>query len=218
VEKNRLAEALKKHQLLVEYNFYIPNGMDEQETPPADLPGGETPVETPEAPTEPTGEPASPESTPDLSAAQPTTPEPTPNEKGEVELDVTDLVNSTKDTKDKIDGINELLNNLMGKFDEFETKMSSFDQILGKIDSLEKDLDKRIPTPVEKLEMRSMDSYPYSVKLSDYWKDEVEEIEDGEGKEDNYTLTDDDIKKDYSPSDIKTSFDIQKPEDQSFKN
>ena len=217
MEKNRLAEALKKHQLLVEYNFYLPSGMDEQEetAPPADLPGGET--LSPEAPAEPTGEPASPEPTPEVPTSEPTPIEPTPNEKGEVELDITDLVNSTKDTKDKIDGINELLNNLMGKFDEFETKMGSFDQILDKINSLEKDIDKRIPTPTEKLEMRSMDSFPYSVKLTDYWKEETENMEgsdDEQGGE--HVLTPEDIKKDYNASTIKTSFDIQKFEDQDF--
>lgn len=218
METNRLAETLKKHQLLVEYNFYIPKGVDEQETTPA-----------PEAPTEPEGLPATPEPTPDATpemdtAGEPALPaepvgmtEPTPNEQGEVELDITDLVNSTKDTKDKIEGTNQLLNNLMSKFDEFETKMSSFDQILNRIDSLEKDLDKRMPTPVEKLEMRSMDSFPYTVKLSDFWKEETEEIENSEGKEDAYTLTPEDIKKDYSPSTIKTSFDIQKSEDQDFE-
>lgn len=211
METNRLAETLKKHQLLVEYNFYISKGVDEQEATPA-----------PEAPTEPEGLPATPEPTPDATpemdtAGEPTLPaEPTPNEQGEVELDITDLVNSTKDTKDKIEGTNQLLNNLMAKFDEFETKMSSFDQILGRIDSLEKDLDKRMPTPVEKLEMRSMDSYPYSVKLSDFWKEETEEIGNSEGNESEFTLTPEDIKKDYSPSTIKTSFDIQKSEDQDF--
>lgn len=207
--------------MLVEYNFYIPKGVDEQAEP------------TPEPPADPAGLPATPEPAPDLgggtdpgatpeTAGATTDPaalggtEPAPNESGEVEVDITDLVNSSKDTKYKIEGTNELLNNLLSKFDEFESKMSSFDQIINKIDSLEKDFNKRLPTPVEKLEMRSMESYPYSVKLTDFWKDETEEIENSEGKEDGYTLTDDDVKKDYSPSDIKTSFDIQKPGDQSF--
>lgn len=216
MEKNRLAEALKKYELLVEYNFYVPKGVDEQEAPPADAPpaGGE--VEIP-APTEPIGAPAPGEPMPDAPEAAPI-PEPQPEPEGEVEIDITDLVNSSKDTKEKIEGTNELLNNLLSKFEEFESKMSSFDQIINRIDNLEQDIDKRLPTPIEKLEMRSMDSYPYSVKLTDFWKDEVEGIENSQGKEDDYTLTDDDVKKDYSPSDIKNSFDIQKPEDQDFRN
>lgn len=209
--------------MLVEYNFYIPKGMDEQDVPPAD-PGaapadpGAAPTDAVTPPADPTAAPATPEPTPDVPAAGIETTEPAPNAEGEVELDITDLVNSTKDTKEKIEGTNELLNSLMAKFDEFESKISSFDQILNKIDSLEKDFDKRMPTPVEKLEMRSMDSFPYSVKLTDFWNDETENIENEEGKEDGYSLTPEDVKKDYSPSDIKTSFDIQKSEDQSFNN
>ena len=39
--------------------------------------------------------------------------------------------------------------------------------ISAKIDSLENELEKRAPTPTEKIEMRSLDSYPYNIKLSD---------------------------------------------------
>lgn len=213
MEKNRLAETLKKHQLLVEYNFYIPKGMDEQDVPPTDAPVGDVPAEP--APAEPTATPATPEVMPELPTPQ---PEETPNKDGEVEVDITDLVNSTKDTKDKIDGTNELLNSLISKFDELENRMSSFDQILNRIDKIEQDFEKRLPTPVEKLEMRSMDSYPYSVKLSDFWSEETENLGDSNTEEDKneYILTPEDIKKDYNPSTVKTSFSVQNPEDQDF--
>lgn len=199
--------------MLVEYNFYIPKNVDEQEaTPPVDAPAEALDLPTP---TEPTGAatPATPEPTPEL----PTTPK--EEEKGgEVEVDITDLVNSTKDTKDKIEGTNELLNTIVSKFEELENKIASFDEIIGRLDQIEQDFEKRLPTPVEKLEMRSMDSFPYSVKLSDYWKDETENIEGEDttkqGKE--YVLTPEDIKKDYNPSTIKTSFSVENPEDQDF--
>lgn len=186
--------------------------MDEQEvTPPGDAP---VPSDIP-VPTEPTG------------AATPATPEPTPElpttskeeEKGgEVEVDITDLVNSTKDTKDKIEGTNELLNTLVSKFDELESKIASFDEIIGRLNQIEQDFEKRLPTPVEKLEMRSMDSFPYSVKLSDYWKEETENIEgeDTTKQGEEYVLTPEDIKKDYNPSTIKTSFGVESSEDQDF--
>ena len=72
MEKNRLAEALKKHQMLVEYNFYIPKGMDEQDVPPPT--GGDPATADPAAaapptdptltpPADPTGAPATPEAT-----------------------------------------------------------------------------------------------------------------------------------------------------------
>jgi hypothetical protein len=162
--------------------------------------------------------PAPTETTPDAPAIDAPMEVPNPSEKGEVEVDITDLVNSTKDTKDKIEGTNELLNSLISKFDELETRMTSFDEILNRIDKIEQDFEKRLPTPVEKLEMRSMDSYPYSVKLSDFWSEEVDSI-DGEEKTqgEEYILTPEDVKKDYNASTIKTSFNVQKPEDQDFQ-
>lgn len=224
MEKNRLADVLKKHQLLVEYNFYIPKSMDEQDVPGGDVPPApDAPIEEPPAPPAPEnlgGAPAPTEPAPDAPAIDtPPMGEPNPSEKGEVEVDITDLVNSTKDTKDKIDGTNELLNSLISKFDELETKMTSFDEILNRIDKIEQDFEKRLPTPVERLEMRSMDSYPYSVKLTDFWSEEVADI-DGEEKNngEEYVLTPEDVKKDYNASTIKTSFNVQNPEDQDFQN
>ena len=66
------------------------------------------------------------------------------------------------------------------------------------------------PTPEEKIEMRSLDSYPYSVKLTDFWSSQegqydIVDKEDEEPKE--YVLTQDDIDNDYSSADIQSSFD-----------
>ena len=221
MEKNRLADVLKKHQLLVEYNFYIPKSMDEQDIPGAAPAGGDAPAPVEDTPAPPApedlgGAPAPTTPAPDAPPLTPPAEEPKPGDSGEVEVDITDLVNSTKDTKDKIEGTNELLNSLISKFDELETKMTSFDEILNRIDKIEQDFEKRLPTPVEKLEMRSMDSYPYNVKLSDFWSDEVEQIDgDDETKSgEEYILTPEEVKKDYNASTIKTSFNVQNPEDQ----
>ena len=95
----------------------------------------------------------------------------------------------------------------MTKLSDLEGKVGDMDQVISKISSLETEMKERIPTPKEKLELRSLDSYPYNVKLTDFWEDKgmldnEEEKEDGE-----YTLTDDDIKGDYNEIDIKDSFD-----------
>ncbi|RKX92335.1 MAG: hypothetical protein DRP84_10205 [Spirochaetes bacterium] len=59
---------------------------------------------------------------------------------------------------------------------------------------------------MEKLEMRSMDSFPYSVKLTDYWEDK-EGYDTGEGNdEEEYVITKKEVD-DYSSSDIRHSFD-----------
>jgi len=69
---------------------------------------------------------------------------------------------------------------------------------------LEKEIERRNPTPVEKLEMRSMDSFPYSIKLTDYWQDKEGYDVNGEEEED-YTLTQQDVD-DYSSTEIEDSF------------
>jgi hypothetical protein len=101
----------------------------------------------------------------------------------------------------------------MGMVGNLENKLAGMGDITNKIDALSNDLEKRMPTPVEKLEMRSKDSYPYNLKLTDYWAEKegnydamggTEDEQEGEPKE--YTLTQADVDADYSDSQIKTSF------------
>jgi hypothetical protein len=87
------------------------------------------------------------------------------------------------------------------------------DTILDKINSLESKVEKyRQKTPEEKLQLRSLDSYPYNQKLSEFFTDKQDELEKT-GKHE-YVLTDDEVEN-YSENDIKQSFD--KPfEDEGF--
>lgn len=230
MKKTNLSKELKKYQLLVEYNFYVPKSVDEQKTPEQtpgqdmeDIPPPSEPTNTNTVPPEANGkmgvdpstdiptDTATPETTDssselsNLADANPPQEQSTENE-GDVTVDITDLVSSTNDTKNKIEGTNELLNNLMSKFTELEGKISSFDRIVNKIDSLEKDFEKRLPTPVEKLELRSKDSYPYNLKLTDVFKNYLDGSEDDKTQTQDYTLTQDDVTKDYNALDIKSSF------------
>ncbi len=225
-----LQEALKRHKQIIEYTFYntesddpfdpqdkingndllLDNSIEEQEeevtdVAPAegeDLPTEEPAMELPEELPEelPTEEPAIEE--PDMSLP---TEEPTSTEEGEVEVDVTDLVKKTEETKNSVTGLDSKIGSLMNTFSELETKLASMDNIIAKIDELEKEIEKRNPTPVEKLEMRSMSSFPYNIKLSDYWSDkEGYDISEPEDKE--YILTQKDVESDYNEADIKNSF------------
>ncbi len=84
------------------------------------------------------------------------------------------------------------------------------DAIISKMDELEKEVVQRNPTPVEKLNMRSMDSFPYSVKLTDFWAEKEGYNTGSEEEEKDYVLTQDEIENDYSETDIKDSFKIGK--------
>jgi len=92
---------------------------------------------------------------------------------------------------------------------ELTSKLDNMDQIVNKIDELEQEIEKRNPTPVERLEMRSMDSFPYTVKLTDFWNNK-DGYETGE-EEKEYVLTQKDVDYDYNEREVRDSF---KPTDE----
>jgi hypothetical protein len=129
----------------------------------------------------------------------------------EVELDVTELVKGSEEAKVSADAANEKIDQLMSMVGNLEGQLQSMEAISDKIESLEGELEKRAPTPEEKIEMRSLDSYPYNLKLTDFWgsQEGKYDIMDKEGEEEpkEYLLTKDDVDSDYSEVDMKTSLD-----------
>jgi polyhydroxyalkanoate synthesis regulator phasin len=122
---------------------------------------------------------------------------------GTEELDVTELVTTQKNISDKQD---EYMDSMFSRLDDLTNKLSQMDSILQKIDNLEQKVEKyRQKSPEERLQLRSLDSYPYNQKLTDFFMDKQDEFEKT-GKQD-YVLTSDDVEN-YSESDIKSSFDI----------
>jgi len=100
----------------------------------------------------------------------------------------------------------------MNMVGNLEGQLKSMEEISDKIESLEGELEKRAPTPEEKIEMRSLDSYPYNLKLTDFWGDQEGKYDvlnkDEEGnKEKEYVLTKDDVDYDYNDIHVKTSLD-----------
>jgi hypothetical protein len=130
---------------------------------------------------------------------------------GEVELDVTELVNSTKDAKQSADNANANIERLLSMVDTLQGKLESMSQISDKIDALETELEKRVPTDDEKIQLRSLDSYPFNVKLTDFWADRESPYETGLDKDEekdeegNYVLRNKDIE-DMEDSEIKDTF------------
>lgn len=86
----------------------------------------------------------------------------------EDEVDVTDLTNAQKETKDDV-------NNLSSNFEELIDMISSLNDKLSqndaKIEDLKSEFEKRNPTEVERLNLRSQDSMPFNVKPKDYWEE-----------------------------------------------
>jgi hypothetical protein len=150
----------------------------------------------------------------DVDADEPATETPeasTATDDGSVEIDVTDIVDKTEETKTSVEGMSSKMDELLSKLSELENQVSGMDNVINKIDDLEKEIEKRNPTPVERLEMRSMDSFPYSIKLTDFWKDK-EGYEATEEEEEEFVLKQSDVDN-YNEKDIRKSFTFSKTEE-----
>lgn len=139
-----------------------------------------------------------------------TNSEPT-EEGGTEELDITDLVTSQKDIQSKQD---EFMNSMFDKLSDLESKLGAMDTIFQKINSIENKIEKyREKSPEEKLQLRSLDSYPYNQKLSDFFMDKQDEFE-ATGKNE-YILTSDEVEN-YSPNEIRDTFNKFEQDDNQF--
>ena len=126
------------------------------------------------------------------------------------EVDITDLVNMTKSIKKDLENHTQDNSQTMTKMDDvftklgdLEIKLAQMDQVMAKIDQLGAEVQQMKPeTPVEKLEMRSLDSYPFNEKPQEFFSHKQSEMR-ASGKNE-YVLTKDDVNN-YTPE-IKTSF------------
>lgn len=117
------------------------------------------------------------------------------------ELEITDLVDSQKNIEQKQE---EYFTNLFGQLNDLTSKLNEMDKIMDKLNTLENKIEKyREKTPQEKLELRTLDSYPFNQKLSQFFDDKQQDLEKT-GKHE-YVLTTDQIE-DMNVNDIKNSF------------
>lgn len=229
-KKKLISEELKRHMELLEYTFYMEDKTEEDDIENLLL-GAEKLYEQDPVPAEDTVEvDAEEETTEDPFGGDEEASETDPfggeegmevedefatEEGGEetVEVDVTDIVDKAEQTRTEIEDMTAKMDELLGKLGDLEGKVGDMDQVIDKIDGLEKEIAERNPTPVERLEMRSMDSFPYSVSLTDYWSDKEGYDVGGEEKEE-YVITQKDVD-DYSATEIKDSFDYNKNDENS---
>jgi len=137
------------------------------------------------------------------------------------EIDVTDIVKKSEDAKSYSEKAvkaaeegKNMIQDLMTKFEALQSSLSKIDTVSNEIQSIKKDIQSQ--KPKEKLELRSLDSYPFNVKLTDYWNDEkvksnyeinggTPDAESPDGEVKVWKL-DPNEAKDYSNVDIKKSF------------
>ena len=219
----KILEELKRFNQI---NTYILNEQPEPPAPPAPVDpaaasGAEVPIGEPESGMPPPADAAAPPA--DAAGAPPAggdvIPEPVDVEndpdveevgnepkggEGESEeIDITDLVTTQQEIQAKQD---EFMDGIFSKLDELESKLSHMDEIMDKISGLEAKIDKyREKTPEEKLMLRSLDSYPFNQKLTDFFDDKKDEME--ETGKNEYILTSDDVEN-FSPNEVKKTFNI----------
>ena len=207
MKKNNLFEELNRYN---EINRYMKKLVNEQATPPADLPPA--PGDLPPAPADPNAipAPADPNAIPAPTDENPPTPETAvPEEDTTEEIDITDLVNMTKSIKQELDnkkdsGVEQKMGDIFTKLNDLETKLQSMDELLNKIDNLENEVKNSKPkTPEEKLEMRSLDSYPFNENPQQFFDQKLGQMR-ASGKNE-YVLTKDEIEN-YNQNNIMKSF------------
>ena len=87
-------------------------------------------------------------------------------------IEIDDLTNAQDETNQAVMDLNDKFEKLLGVVDKFEKFIDKNDS---EIASLKQELEKRNPTPIEKLDLRTVnDSYPFNVKPNDYWKEKEE--------------------------------------------
>jgi len=100
---------------------------------------------------------------------------------------------------------------LFGYIQNLETKLGEMGQVIDRLNAIETKIEKyREKTPQEKLQLRSLDSGPFTQKLTDFFDDKKEDFEKA-GKHE-YVLTSDEVE-DVNPSEIKSTFRAGEEED-----
>jgi hypothetical protein len=144
---------------------------------------------------------------------------PAPDAMDTEEIDITDLVNMTKNIKNDLENNKTDNASVIGKMDDvftklgdLEQKLAQMDAVMAKIDELGAKVEASKPkTGVEKLEMRSLDSYPFNEKPQEFFAHKQGEMA-ASGKNE-YVLTKDEVNN-YPTDVIKTSFNPDQQEDE----
>lgn len=83
------------------------------------------------------------------------------------EIDVTDFVEKSTDVVSKVDNQTQSLDKILKDLD---AKLQSVDSVVNRMSAIAQEIEAMKPkTPIEQLELRSLDSYPFTEKPADYF-------------------------------------------------
>ena len=213
--KEKLFEELNRYRAI---NKYADKMIMEQDAPPTDdaVPA----VDDTLPPAEDSALPPMEDSAlPPMEDATPPPPMDDMGDSGTEEIDITDLVNMTKSIKKDIEDNKNDQNNVVGQMDsvfsklgDLEQKLANMDSVIAKIDELGSKIENiKEPSAQERLEMRSLDSYPFSQNPQQFFATKQGEMR-ASGKNE-YVLTKQEVQ-DYSNDGIRSSFNPETQENE----
>lgn len=148
-----------------------------------------------------------------------------PEEEDDV-IDVDDLTNAQEKVNDKVNSVGRDLGKVDSRIEKLigaiETLQTMFDKNNQEIADLKTEFEKRNPTQTEKLNLRSLDSYPFKVKPTDFWKDKAGNsnysayADNEEPTTQEYVITNDDVD-DFTEREIADTFAVTDELDQNIK-
>ena len=148
-----------------------------------------------------------------------------PEEEDDV-IDVDDLTDAQEKVNDKVNSVGRDLGKVDARIEKLlgaiETLQGMFDKNNQEIADLRTEFEKRNPTQTEKLNLRSLDSYPFKVRPTDYWKEKAENsnysayADNQEPTTQEYVITNDDVD-DFTEREIADTFAVTDELDQNLK-
>lgn len=148
-----------------------------------------------------------------------------PEEEDDV-IDVDDLTDAQEKVNDKVNSVGRDLGKVDSRIEKLigaiESLEAMFDKNNQEIADLKNEFEKRNPTQTEKLNLRSLDSYPFKIKPTDYWNDKSNTsnysayFDNQEPTTQEYVITNDDVD-DFTEREIADSFSVADDLDQDIK-
>jgi hypothetical protein len=135
-------------------------------------------------------------------------------------IDVDDITNAQEKMNDKVNVVGQDLGKVDNKIEallqslaKMETMIDNNNQEIAKFKA---EFEKRNPTQTEKLNLRSLDSYPFNVNPKDYWAQKGGDpnsnysgfANNAEPTTQEYVITNNDVD-DFNEREIDKSFDIE---------
>lgn len=134
-------------------------------------------------------------------------------------IDVDDLTQAQEKVNDKVNLVGQDLGQVDSKISQLLSTLAKMEQMIDnnnqEIQNFKQEFEKRNPTQTEKLNLRSLDSYPFNISPKDYWAEKgMDPNSNYSAYADNqqpttqeYQITNNDVD-DFDERSIERSFDI----------